>query len=108
MLVRRGTWQDLTVAIKTIFFQNGNGKDLTKAEKRAIAEVAIACSMAHPNCISTYAHDLKTLDHKQTSNLDAGVTSYKLYLVQVCDPQLVGVTLQSVREFNDSLFACNV
>jgi serine/threonine protein kinase len=43
------------------------------------AEAAIACSLTHPNIVSTYAHEIKNLF---TASRTHELAAYKLYLVQ--------------------------
>ncbi|GIL44373.1 hypothetical protein Vafri_1861, partial [Volvox africanus] len=58
--VYRGLWRGTEVAIKTIILPtNMSGKE--KREKMAVMEAAISSSLAHPNVVSTYTYQIKSL-----------------------------------------------
>ncbi|PNH03847.1 hypothetical protein TSOC_010056 [Tetrabaena socialis] len=120
-MVYGGSWRGLPVAVKMLVVPglpaevatrgldcdgiDGGGagkrgaKDL-RARQRAVLEVSISMSMAHPNVVATYTYELKPLVHNpQGANPaeDDSVSTadaYKLYIVQeLCNGDSLGSAL---------------
>ncbi|PNH05143.1 putative serine/threonine-protein kinase [Tetrabaena socialis] len=120
-MVYGGSWRGLPVAVKMLVVPGlpaevatrglgGDGiggggggqrgaKDL-RARQRAVLEVSISMSMAHPNVVATYTYELKPLVHNpQGANPveDDSVSTadaYKLYIVQeLCNGDSLGSAL---------------
>ncbi|KAG2496440.1 hypothetical protein HYH03_005664 [Edaphochlamys debaryana] len=54
--VYRGTWQGLSVAVKTVVFSASQER-----RRRALQEAALCQSISHPNIIATYCSDLQPI-----------------------------------------------
>ncbi|KAG2493134.1 hypothetical protein HYH03_008559 [Edaphochlamys debaryana] len=54
--VYKGTWQGLSVAVKTVVFSAN-----ADSRRRALQEAALCKSINHPNVIATYASDLQPI-----------------------------------------------
>ncbi|CAD7699742.1 unnamed protein product [Ostreobium quekettii] len=100
-VVYKGTWKNITVAIKTVVFQDLS-ESSNRQKQRAIFEAAISSSVAHKNIVQTYAYSFKRLhassmltsDYKDPKQLNIESTTtgtgvvvdWKLYIVQeFCD-----------------------
>ncbi|KAG2442231.1 hypothetical protein HYH02_009715 [Chlamydomonas schloesseri] len=91
--VYKGTWQGLTVAIKTVVFSANQ-----ESRKHALKEAALCQSISHPNVIATYASELQpigalpsattpdaTLDNTPPSSgtrAHLNITDWRLYIIQ--------------------------
>eukprot|EP00803_Ostreobium_quekettii_P009339 evm.model.scf_518.3 EVM.evm.TU.scf_518.3 scf_518:26975-29263(-) len=100
-VVYKGTWKGITVAIKTVVFQDVVDS-ASRQRQRAVFEAAISSSVAHKNIVQTYAYNFKRLEasslttdfiaSKQPSKTNPATNNtqvmvdWKLYIVQeFCD-----------------------
>ncbi|KAG2434722.1 hypothetical protein HXX76_007612 [Chlamydomonas incerta] len=67
--VYKGTWQGLSVAIKTVVFSSSQ-----ESRKHALKEAALCQSISHPNVIATYASELQPIGALPSSTFDAPVS----------------------------------
>ncbi|KAG2435188.1 hypothetical protein HXX76_007271 [Chlamydomonas incerta] len=80
-VVYKGTWQGLTVAIKTVVFSA-----TTDHRRSALKEAALASSVVHPNIIATYCSELQSIGgHHGLLPMpaqQAPIMDWRLYIVQ--------------------------
>ncbi|KAG2442225.1 hypothetical protein HYH02_009709 [Chlamydomonas schloesseri] len=92
--VYKGTWQGLTVAIKTVVFSANQ-----ESRKHALKEAALCQSISHPNIIATYASELQpigvlpsaTTSEQASTSVNTpmapasglhAITDWRLYIIQ--------------------------
>ncbi|KAG2434728.1 hypothetical protein HXX76_007618 [Chlamydomonas incerta] len=68
--VYKGTWQGLSVAIKTVVFSASQ-----ESRKHALKEAALCQSISHPNVIATYASELQPIGALPSSTFGTPILS---------------------------------
>jgi len=70
-VVYKGTWKGITVAIKTVIFQDAMDS-ANRQRQRAVFEAAISSSVAHKNIVQTYAYSFKRLESLDMAAVEVG------------------------------------